>query len=278
MKRGCMIMTVIVLIFALCFNTSTVSVKADDIESIYNTEDDTKITLVDNTENNVDDYDSENDSEETIVKNDDTEDGENDVNRCVDVDEDRSSNTINSDGLSDNIEVDTETETEPAENSEIVDDEPADDIEPADNEQAVSLMSSPLRSSPETVISVTVPTSISFKLDADGNVTCPESSIAQIINNGNTDIEITSTVLELNEGWSLEDWNTSFATLKVDQKVISMQLMNENVNPETGEFSISDFIVEAGSSLVITYDGKVAAQTEDINEVIGQLVFTVSSL
>ena len=129
------------------------------------------------------------------------------------------------------------------------------------------------------IFKVSVPTSLPVAVDSDNNVTVASS--AEIVNQGNVDVEIESAVIEPSDGWSLTSFDTDFTKVPVDTKQYGFKLndtdcYNKDHHCRCDVWGAFDAI-PAGETLSFTYNANVAIQSGwYLNWNIGQVVFTVS--
>lgn len=119
---------------------------------------------------------------------------------------------------------------------------------------------------------VTVPSVLPISVDSDNNVTVADN--AQINNMCRGQVDITSAELNTST-WSLVDFDTDFKTVPVDTKQYGFKLYNDDVSDGIDANIFST--INGGESLLLSYDGNVAIQSEARTaEEIGNIVFTVA--
>ena len=115
--------------------------------------------------------------------------------------------------------------------------------------------------------SVTVPVALPVAVSADGSVSV--ASDARIVNNSAGAVTLDAvSVVPLNS-WQLDAWGTDYSAVPVNSKRFSMRLFGGADASELADIS-------AGDAMDISYDVRLAAQTDNLNEAIARIVFTVS--
>ena len=123
--------------------------------------------------------------------------------------------------------------------------------------------------------SVTMPTGLPVAVDAAGKVYC--STNATIKNNTFGQVKVSNVAIEGNASWSVAAWDTDMQKEKVNTAKIAMQL-NGGITTAAGyDFQPSNFpVMDGHSSMSLTYDAKLPAQTKVIGgDTVANVVFTV---
>lgn len=125
-----------------------------------------------------------------------------------------------------------------------------------------------------SIFSATVPYVLPISVDADQNVTVANN--AQIINNSNGPIKVSSAVLTANNDWSLVEDGTDFSSVPVNSKQFTMEMQGSPVET-SGVIDKSVFsFINGNDSLPITYNADVAVQGDSLSGVnIANVVFTL---
>ena len=123
--------------------------------------------------------------------------------------------------------------------------------------------------------SVTVPTSVTFAVSADGTVTAPSG--CSIVNNGGGPIDITNVTLAGANGWTIKAWaDDSFRSTPVGTKELMLKL-NDTAFAADGSYngSVKNATINGGDSLALTFAADFAEQAAAVTGNIATITFTV---
>lgn len=132
--------------------------------------------------------------------------------------------------------------------------------------------------------SVTVPTSLAFKVNADGSVTVPNN--VELVNNSTAAVKVTN--IEMKNGtWKLVSFDTNFAKEKVDSKKLAITMTangdtvtTANVAGDTQTFTYDAAkwtMDQKGATLPLTFAAKASAvsATTSSSETAASIIFTI---
>lgn len=124
------------------------------------------------------------------------------------------------------------------------------------------------------IFSVTVPMSLPITMNSQGTVTT--ATDAKIINNSVAAVKATSVKLDLSEtqGWSINP-ALDPSTAKVDGKEIAMTINNHTLLDNGALNGFTGWVIEKNSNLAINYSARLPSQSENRDELIGHVVFTL---
>ena len=138
--------------------------------------------------------------------------------------------------------------------------------------------------------SVTVPTSIAIKVNADASVTCPSASAVRITNNSSGAVKV-SKIEMTNGAWSLVSYDggnraASLANQPIDSKLLGFQLTANSDNAATATdgaqtltHDASKWVISPSASLEIATAAIATAVSESItagdNVTAANVVFTI---
>lgn len=152
----------------------------------------------------------------------------------------------------------------------------------ADYETPVNLTAS------ASTFSVTVPTSIAITVNADGSVTCPDSSAVQISNSSAGPVKVTN--IRMNNGtWGLVSYNggnrSGVAAAGVDSNKLGFKLEANGDTAATSKDGSQDlshteskWVINGGSALSITTSAIASAVSQSTSqaETAATLIFTIA--
>ena len=110
-----------------------------------------------------------------------------------------------------------------------------------------------------TLLDVTVPVSFPISVDNKGGITTADN--VSIVNNSYGPIAIEKVSVTPKGNWSISDFDKDYSTSVVGSKEFGFKIDNKEVSTD-GSTSISNKIVNGGSSIDISYDSTVAPQKE----------------
>ena len=132
----------------------------------------------------------------------------------------------------------------------------------------------PAHATDDAQFSVTVPAALPITVDASGSVSVSDS--ARIENHSVAPVKLSAIRIESQNNWEIEPWSTDYSEAAVDSKGFSLQLNGVGV-PSTGVVDVSGYdAIASGANAALTYNAKLAAQSEARSETIANVVFTVS--
>lgn len=123
--------------------------------------------------------------------------------------------------------------------------------------------------------SVTVPTSLTFSVAADGTVTCPTGAV--ITNNGGGPVKVTGVSLSGLNGWSIKAWaDDSFKGTPIGTKELMLK-MNGTAFATDGSYngSVKDAVISGKDTLALSFDADFPEQSGTVDSSIATITFTV---
>lgn len=123
--------------------------------------------------------------------------------------------------------------------------------------------------------SVTVPMELPITMDSSGQVTTAQN--AAITNNSSAAVKVSKIQVDL-PGWTINQ-NLKPGTTKADSKEIALWIEGNPVLPDGSLYGFSGWgPIRQNLPLALTYDARLPAQSADVNEVIGHIIYTFISL
>lgn len=122
--------------------------------------------------------------------------------------------------------------------------------------------------------SVTVPTTLTFAVAANGTVTCPTGSI---VNNGAGPVDITNVTLTGENGWQIKAWaEDSFKSTPINTKEMMLK-MNGTAFGADGSYAgvVKGATVNGMDSLALAFDADFAEQSGAVAGSIATITFTI---
>lgn len=126
----------------------------------------------------------------------------------------------------------------------------------------------------ESIFNVTVPMNLPITMDSMGKV-CTATD-RKITNNSVVAVKVSNVKVKLNEieGWIVNP-DLDRSTAKVDGKEIAMTINNHTVLDSGDLDGFTEWLIEKNSNLPLNYNASLPSQSDNRNELIGYVVFTI---